>query len=552
MDEMQGRKRSAMNIGNKIFAAFIVLVLLFAVNASIILYTANNVKEIVSNSSQVVNPSRDAINDLITLVHRSKMLITNWVYLQGNEDDKALLRGIIEKEYPELKERITALMTKWDEGTNVSSDSTSQALMSSALVKFDALLNGSAENIVTKLTKFEDYEDPTTKMLSADYIDQYVVPESAGLIQVLEHLRERQNEITTTSEAHLVSSTKSLLVLTLILSASLIVIALLFAYLLKRSITIPIHYVRDMIFKMSRGELVEDHHRKFSNDEIGQMVSAMDDLVKGLKATTHFAENIGNGKYDSEFKALSDKDVLGAALLTMRSNLVQVAIDDKRRAWTTEGLAKFADILRSRTNNLDELSDKIIASLVKYLDANQGALFLVNDTDPNDTFIEMVACYAYDRKKFLNKRIEIGEGITGQCIQERDTIYLSDVPGNYLKITSGLGEALPRHVLVVPLRLDEQIFGAVELASFQPIEPYHVEFVEKVGQSIASTISSAKTAAHTKHLLEQAQQMTEEMRAQEEEMRQNMEELQATQEQLIRNQRISETSQNGIEIKHNH
>src|SRR5689334_2576971 len=98
MDEMQGRKRSAMNIGNKIFAAFIVLVLLFAVNASIILYTANNVKEIVSNSSQVVNPSRDAINDLITLVHRSKMLITNWVYLQGNEDDKALLRNIIDKE----------------------------------------------------------------------------------------------------------------------------------------------------------------------------------------------------------------------------------------------------------------------------------------------------------------------------------------------------------------------------------------------------------------------------------------------------------------------
>jgi hypothetical protein len=549
MDEKPGKKRFTLNIGNKIFAAFIVLVLLFAVNASIILITANNVKGIVTNSSQVINPSRDAINDLITLVYRSKMLITNWVYLQGNEDDKTLLRGIIEKEYPEVKERITTLMTKWDEASDVTSDSSSHALMSDALKKFDALLAGSSENIVGKLKKFEDYEDPTTKMLSADYIDQYVVPESAGLIKVLQHLRERQNEITATSESSLVSSTSSLLVLTLILSVSLIFIALLFAYLLKRSITEPIHYVRNMIIKMGRGELVEDHHRKFSDDEIGEMAAAMDNLVQGLKATTLFAENIGKGKYDSEFKALSDKDVLGAALLTMRQNLVQVAVDDKRRAWTTEGLAKFADILRSRTNNLDELSDNIIASLVKYLDANQGALFLVNDVDQNDTFIEMVACYAYDRKKFLKKRIEIGQGVTGQCIQERDTIYLSDVPGDYLKITSGLGEALPRHVLVVPLRLDEQIFGAVELASFQPIEPYHIEFVEKVGQSIASTISSAKTAAHTKYLLEQAQQMTEEMRAQEEEMRQNMEELQATQEQLLRNQRISE-GQNGVEINH--
>jgi len=547
MEEKSGKKRLTLNIGNKIFAAFIVLVLLFAVNASVILITANRVKGIVTNSSQVVNPSRDAINDLITIVYRSKMLITNWVYLQSNEDDKALLMGIVEKDYPAVKERLTNLMTQWDEGKDVKADSTSQAVMKGALAKFDALLNGASENIIGKLRKFEDYEDPTTKMLSADYIDQYVVPESAALIKTLEHLRQRQNGITAASEASLVSSTSSLLILTLILSVVLIVVALLFAYLLKRSITEPIHYVRNMIVKMGRGELVENHHRKFSEDEIGEMAGAMDNLVKGLKATTQFAENIGKGKYDSEFTPLSDKDVLGTALLTMRANLVQVAIDDKRRAWTTEGLAKFADILRSRTNNLDELSDKIIASLVKYLNANQGALFLVNDADQDDTFIEMVACYAYDRKKYLNKRIEIGQGVTGQCIQERDTIYLSDVPSNYIKITSGLGEALPRHVLCVPLRLDEQIFGAVELASFEPIEPYHIEFVEKVGQSIASTISSAKTAAHTKQLLEQAQQMTEEMRAQEEEMRQNMEELQATQEQLIRNQRAAE-SKNGIDV----
>lgn len=541
MKEKQGKKRFTLNIGNKIFASFIVLVVLFAVNASIILYTTNNIKGIVTNSSQVINPSRDAINDLITLVHRSKMLITNWVYLQGNEDDKALLRAIIDKEYPELKERISILMTKWEEGSEVNTDSTAQVRMGNALAKFEALLAGSSENIITKLTKFEDYEDPTTKMLSADYIDQFVVPQSAELIKALEHLREHQNEITAQSEVTMVSSTSNLLVLTLILSVGLIIIALFFASLLKRSITEPIQYVRNMIIKMSRGELEEDHHRKFSDDEIGEMAAAMDNLVKGLKATTLFAENIGKGNYDSEFKALSDKDVLGLALLTMRTNLLQVALDDKRRAWTSEGFAKFADILRTRTNNLDELSDNIIKNLVKYLNANQGALFLLNDTDPNDPFIEMVACYAYDRKKFLKKRINIGEGVTGQCIQERDTISMSDIPANYLKITSGLGDALPRHLVVVPLRLEEQIFGAVELASFQPIEPHHIEFIEKVAQSIASTISSAKVSAHTKYLLEQSQQMTEEMRAQEEEMRQNMEELQATQEQLLRNQRVSES-----------
>src|SRR6187402_1045595 len=155
MKEKQRKKRFTLNIGNKIFASFIVLVVLFAVNASIILFTTNNIREIVTNSSQVINPSRDAINDLITLVHRSKMLITNWVYLQGNEDDKALMKVIIDKEYPELKERISVLMTKWEEGSEVNRDSTAQVLMGKALKKFEALLTGSSENIINKLIKFE-------------------------------------------------------------------------------------------------------------------------------------------------------------------------------------------------------------------------------------------------------------------------------------------------------------------------------------------------------------------------------------------------------------
>ena len=231
---------------------------------------------------------------------------------------------------------------------------------------------------------------------------------------------------------------------------------------------------------------------------------------------------------------------MGGALIQMRDNLKQAADEDRKRNWATEGLAKFADILRSGNDNLGQLSDSIISNLVKYMSVSQGALFLINDDDGNDTFIELVACYAYNRKKYLNKRIELGEGVTGQCILEKETIYMSDIPGDYLRITSGLGEALPKNLLIVPLKLNETIFGVVEIASFQTIEGYQIDFVQKLGESIASTISAVKVNGRTKKLLEETQVQAEQMRAQEEEMRQNMEELSATQEEMHRAQRRNE------------
>ena len=195
------------------------------------------------------------------------------------------------------------------------------------------------------------------------------------------------------------------------------------------------------------------------------------------------------------------------------------------------------DLLRMNYQNEAEFYDNILSSIVGLVNANQGALFLPHESDNGGKNLELVSCYAYDRKKFVEKNIGLGDGLVGQVYLEGTTLILKEVPKSYVKITSGLGEAVPDFVVIVPLKLHDQAECVLELASFEEIPQYKIQFLEKVGESIASSIISAKTNQQMKKLLSDAQSNAEELHAQEEEMRQNMEELEATQEEMTRKEK---------------
>lgn len=262
----------------------------------------------------------------------------------------------------------------------------------------------------------------------------------------------------------------------------------------------------------------------------------LEEETKRVEVLSNFIEAVSAGNYDVELDQ-SDSDGLTSKLITMRNKLRTNAEEEKIRNWSTKGEAQIGEILRSSSGATTELYDNIIKFVVKYTKSNQGGLFLLNDEQEHDQFLELVSCYAFERKKFLTKKVELGQGLVGQCFAEGARIYLLEIPEEYINITSGLGGTNPSALLLVPLKVNEQVFGVIELASFSKFSEYEIELVEKFAESIASTISSVKVNESTRMLLEKTQQQTEEMRAQEEEMRQNMEELEATQEEMRRKEK---------------
>jgi len=271
------------------------------------------------------------------------------------------------------------------------------------------------------------------------------------------------------------------------------------------------------------------------NDSIKREFNRMERVYR-------FVEKLRHGKVDASYKLQGDDDVLGQAVLSLRDELKKNKEEeekrreeDEQRNWISDGLAKFGNILRYDTDNLEALSYKLISNLVKYIDVTQGAFFIINeDEEEGKNVLEMTACYAYNRRKYPDRKLEIGEGLIGAAVMEKETTYLTEVPQDFVNITSGLGESTPNCLLIVPLKINEQVHGAVELASFKEIEQYVIEFVEKVAESIASTISNVKTNTQTSKLLEESRRQAEELASKEEQMRQNMEELKATQEEADR------------------
>lgn len=258
--------------------------------------------------------------------------------------------------------------------------------------------------------------------------------------------------------------------------------------------------------------------------------SKIDERDRRLQDMAEFAKQIGEGNYTTSLDISTHNDAMAQSLLVMRENLVSNHDKETEQGWIAEGKEIVSDILRTNSK-IDILSNQVIQTLVKYINAVQGALYLY---DEEKEILYNVATYAYNRTKYIKQDFKIGHGLIGECAYEMDYIYRTEIPEDYVSITSGIiGDKKPQSILLVPLITNEKLQGVIEFASLQQEIPENtIRFLLELGEIIARTVFNLKVNQRTEQLLQESQKMTQELQENEEQLRQNAEEMRATQEEL--------------------
>ena len=284
-----------------------------------------------------------------------------------------------------------------------------------------------------------------------------------------------------------------------------------------------------------------------SSDELGQLASQLDHHVGDLQKKLGIIRSMSR-EGSGEIYTADEMDQLGSALVDLSEFQTRRELDeitrnreDKKQNWISEGMAQLGEVLHSERESVSDLSFLIIQKLVKYMNLEMGSLFLSAEEE-DQAALDLIATYAYDRRKYNSMKLEWGEGLPGSCAQEGKTIFLTDVPDDYFHVASGIGHSKPNCILLVPLKMDQSVRGVIELATVKLLRPFEIEFVEAMSENIASTLMAVRNSERTATLLKQSQAQAETLQEQDSAMRENMQKLEQAQNDSMK----KESEINGI------
>jgi len=272
-----------------------------------------------------------------------------------------------------------------------------------------------------QLNNFENYGNPMVIYTVIPMVEQggEIIELTDRILGDIKVLLAKKKVVEESYRTEMVDVSKRISGYLIFVRIIVILIAIGISIFTVRAIVGPINRFKNILHTMAKG-IFPEKKMKVRSDEIGEMSNALNLLVDGLKETLNFSLQIGKRNFSTNFKPLSEDDALGNALIQMSKDLQKAAKDDEirkkedgERHWVSQGLAKFSEILRNNNGDLNDLSYEVVSQLVRYLDANQGGLFTVDDDEEKSKQLELLGAYAYNRKKLVEKKVDIGEGLVG-------------------------------------------------------------------------------------------------------------------------------------------
>jgi HAMP domain-containing protein/signal transduction histidine kinase/CheY-like chemotaxis protein len=208
----------------------------------------------------------------------------------------------------------------------------------------------------------------------------------------------------------------------------------------------------------------------------------------------------------------------------MIRNLRETTRQNSDQDWLKTNLAKFTRLLQGQ-RDLTAVSTMVLSELAPLINGQHGVFYMLDEAVPDNPRLKLLSAYAFKERKNISSEWKLGEGIVGQCAYEKQRIMLTSVPSDYIEITSGLGEARPQNIVVMPIIFENKVKAVIEIASFTLFSQIHQIFLDQLSESIGIVLNTIEANMRTEELLKQSQSLASELGSQQEELRQTNEEL---------------------------
>jgi HAMP domain-containing protein/signal transduction histidine kinase/CheY-like chemotaxis protein len=281
-------------------------------------------------------------------------------------------------------------------------------------------------------------------------------------------------------------------------------------------------------------------------DNVNQLAA---NLTSQVRAISDVATAVTKGDLTQAIDVQAEGEValLKDNINQMIVNLKETTQKNTEQDWLKTNLAKFSGMMQGQ-KDLGAVSEMIMSQLTPLVSAHHGAFFTMHH-DTGEPILRLTSSYAYRERKHVGNSFKLGEGVVGQCAKEKKTILLTRVPHDYILISSGLGEAPPHNIIVLPVLFEGHVKGVIELASFHPFSPIHQLFLDQLMESIGVVLNMITANMRTEELLGQSQKLTQELQSQSKELTAQQEEMRRANLELEEKARLLAEQNRKVEEK---